>query len=1091
MWIHGSDLIPLVGGWIDEDEDSDRCVWSIPHSAAWLKSAYDDEFNRRHEHNALLLAGDSHPIRRVGSSLLSQNATEALPPPLTSILAAMDQPLSADPRVPTTQLSVKCAGSSSATDKAIGAAAGYYASGGPAGADDSSFVTLAVCLDYGEASTDNLTHRADLQGVALALRIAAAVRESVTVVHVSTNSPFAAETFPRLLHAPLGRRRLLTDATDTRNEIQAYQLLRKLHSLPQIWTQFDSTPNDSTNSVSRRAQLASYAEAENGREFPNGSDWCILELKGERVHSPIGHHFLANAASQRSKAFAATSSQGRALRIALPSLPTDRSRVLSRRSKGSSIEKAAFQSLSHTHVTLRELFRWLPKVHSSDNCWFPHCAPLTPANQDHTLFKCNAVAPERVALIDAVTAALRNGDPLHSPYWLALTRGKRVGAERLQSASLAALATSSVASVLVSGKPTALIQSDLSRQSPQPVPAMGAFVRVSDSLHPPRSMSKAELMQWCSGDLSTGPQWAAVPEQLLLNMLFRWQALEATNPSDLRPDSLLRAVAKTIAEPTLMSNIPDWPVLHQSIVDILMDTLGVSACLAVCALLASRRSASTLLALGAPTTPLDSMVGCRSWSNEALHDITQTSGTLICLPMTHKAARAYNSLVSLQRRGPPGQCILLVPWGRPDPSILQQRHTNSVRRLLSAGYVLAAIIPAVLVTVTQLDAFGPRLYTQRSSKAPWPFLLLLSRKIPPQQLAEALTALGAFTEMRSGITSQLPCLQPYPWQLRRRIFAADTTSDQIITLLKDPNTWATVTTFVTGELNYVDATLAHAAILRARRPEEHLLPNLLLSLPATESDSQQQPWSSVSYTGAALDDYAQPMPNTGCDTLQRTTLQTFTAGIWPTVLDNVIGTWIRNRRSSFSGQAAHRQQQLPQVAPTQPRAAIGPTTCNPVPLPQSVPAAAPLQERSSHRTRHGNDATASIIGIVRKGHLLWIQHNTLMARKHVERGLIPGQWRRSAARKCAARPAPPEEPNATGNTSAAPASTAAVVPSPLPTPEVVPLASVEPVLTPGAAPSVPIPTHSNSQPPPLGRVRHPGRDPTCTIDALPGEGETG
>ena len=123
--------------------------------------------------------------------------------------------------------------------------------------------------------------------------------------------------------------------------------------------------------------------------------------------------------------------------------------------------------------------------------------------------------------------------------------------------------------------------------------------------------------------------------------------------------------------------------------------------------------------------------------------------------------------------------VLLVPWGRPDPSILQKQHTNSVRCLLSAGYVLVAIIPAVLVTVIQLDAFGLRLYTQRSSKAPCPFLLLLSRKIPPQQLAEALTALGAFAEMRSGITSQLPCLQPYPWQLRRSIFAADTTSGQL------------------------------------------------------------------------------------------------------------------------------------------------------------------------------------------------------------------------------------------------------------------------------------------------------------------------
>ena len=88
----------------------------------------------------------------------------------------------------------------------------------------------------------------------------------------------------------------------------------------------------------------------------------------------------------------------------------------------------------------------------------------------------------------------------------------------------------------------------------------------------------------------------------------------------------------------------------------------------------------------------------------------------------------------------------------------------------------------------------------------------------------------------------------------------------------------------------------------------------------------------------------------------------------------------------------------------------------------------------------------SQVAIIRRGQVsligksLWIQHNTLMARKHVERGRIPGQWRRPSARKCAARPAPPEEPNVTRNTSAAPASTA-VVPSPLPTPEVVPLAS--------------------------------------------------
>ena len=139
----------------------------------------------------------------------------------------------------------------------------------------------------------------------------------------------------------------------------------------------------------------------------------------------------------------------------------------------------------------------------------------------------------------------------------------------------------------------------------------------------------------------------------------------------------------------------------------------------------------------------------------------------------------------------------------------------------------------------------------------------------------------------------------------------------------------------------------------------------------------------------------------------------------------------------------HRQQQLPhwQAAPThwQPRADIGPVIRDPVPLPrpQLVPAAAapsPLRERSSHRTRCGNDAAASIIGIVRIGNSIWIQRNTLIARKHVERGLSPGQWRRSAAKKCTARPPLPEEPNVSRNTtgSAAPTSTAAVAPSPLP-----------------------------------------------------------
>ena len=65
LWLHHFDLIPLLGGWMadEEDDGSPESMWLLPHPAAWLEDAYDNESQRRIEHLTRVAAGDEHPIR--------------------------------------------------------------------------------------------------------------------------------------------------------------------------------------------------------------------------------------------------------------------------------------------------------------------------------------------------------------------------------------------------------------------------------------------------------------------------------------------------------------------------------------------------------------------------------------------------------------------------------------------------------------------------------------------------------------------------------------------------------------------------------------------------------------------------------------------------------------------------------------------------------------------------------------------------------------------------------------------------------------------------------------------------------------------
>ena len=308
-------------------------MWLIPHPVDWLKHAYDEESQRRAECAAQTVVGHLHPIRRILGSLLSPAATDILPqprvysrPPASPVdaLAQVDSP-------PATLLHMSCAGSSSAASGALGAAATYsapfFAFGGRVGGE----ITLATRLDPGaNGPLDNSLNQAHLHAVALVTRAAAAMRSHATEISIAVQSRSVANVAMSLGTSPLGRRRLCSDALDARNEIQIYQLSRAVYDLPNLKFVQVNASGGAMDFATRRTDLASYAELPQDRDFPIGSDWCILEHNGDRVNGAVRPHVLQSMANKSTRSLALLASQGRVLTNTAAHLPCDRMRALGR-----------------------------------------------------------------------------------------------------------------------------------------------------------------------------------------------------------------------------------------------------------------------------------------------------------------------------------------------------------------------------------------------------------------------------------------------------------------------------------------------------------------------------------------------------------------------------------------------------------------------------------------------------------------------------------------------------------------------------------------------------------------------------------------
>ena len=76
---------------------------------------------------------------------------------------------------------------------------------------------------------------ANLHGVALALRTAAALRNSTNAVQITVQTEELASSISKLTRkSQFGRRRLLSDATDATNEIVSYHEWQKRDGLPAV-----------------------------------------------------------------------------------------------------------------------------------------------------------------------------------------------------------------------------------------------------------------------------------------------------------------------------------------------------------------------------------------------------------------------------------------------------------------------------------------------------------------------------------------------------------------------------------------------------------------------------------------------------------------------------------------------------------------------------------------------------------------------------------------------------------------------------------------------------------------------------------------
>ena len=212
----------------DAEDDGMERTWLVPHPTAWIEDAYDGESQRRSEHLARVAAGDDHPIRCVRAAFATRETQPLLPPPLTLPVAAAESGAGAAVVPPARAFCVSAAGAAPpapGTDGPLGAAATYCADNDAS--SDGRFVELSSRLDRGScnfssASVAAHSTAAELYGVVLAARVAAAHREIVSEVFVTVNQPHIPEAMQRLRTEPIDRRRIASGASDASNILQVY-----------------------------------------------------------------------------------------------------------------------------------------------------------------------------------------------------------------------------------------------------------------------------------------------------------------------------------------------------------------------------------------------------------------------------------------------------------------------------------------------------------------------------------------------------------------------------------------------------------------------------------------------------------------------------------------------------------------------------------------------------------------------------------------------------------------------------------------------------------------------------------------------------
>ena len=898
VWMLPRDLLPLVGQWDDTNDDADEYPWLVPHSICWLKHSYDAELLRRAEERARTEAGDTHPLRRIRSTF-QWDTSGAIPSPNT------DNPLGVV-RI----FSAGAAFYNPSTPPALGAAVNYFCnevadSEGAASvhSKEALRIDISTRVDGGMdtlCASKEAVNAANLHGVALALRTAAALRNSTNAVQITVQTEELASSISKLTRkSQFGRRRLLSDATDATNEIVSYHEWQKRDGLPAVSiASGDSSKLLGLQGAIRRAQLAANTEFQTGRAYPPASDWCIIEHNGDRVTIPLRTHFSRHLAISHTVSWSSKTSQGRILRIAPYPLPISRRIALNHPHTGLQLLKPAFRAISMTNVTLRELHCWYPDKYPSDICHLAGCDLETPDNQDHALLTCPFSGADRGTLLDTISSALCSLGPPSVPYWLALPAGPRLGKDRLRTVSIAAFATTAVASVLVDGTPLALLRGNPDPTGLTPHPNICAIIRWNAPQTPPFSATAAELRTWCSREQGRSAQWIAFPEQVLQDAVFRWQAIDEPDGINSRSDSLLSVIGETIRLMRHDAASP-WPSLHHSCIDILMDSLDVRSCISPCSLLAPRRAINVVLAPGVRASPIDPLVGTQVWSICTLKSAA-AHGILILLPHTSTAALAYRNIAHLLRMATPHtlRCATIIPWDPSMPHEMQQRQLDALSDLCQAGFTIVASLPPQLVIISQLNSFGPLLFTHNSSSARCPHVLLCSWDPSPHAIATALAALGALAQLKASQASypySEPLSQMPAWHLEHSI----TDRAEQIACLTCLTSSDLLVSRVIGPRPFVFSVVDRHQALRSSRPENILFPHLFDPLQPT---AEPTTWQTTNYAGASLDDDAQAGPESSCDKLQCTTLHTLAAGILPAALHTVIGPWIHRRRLS-----AHRK----------------------------------------------------------------------------------------------------------------------------------------------------------------------------------------